>query len=189
MYKKYFKNIIEFLAHKITSNVRELEGALKRLVAHSQLVGRPVSIDSAHDVLHDLLRANNRRVTIEEIQKKEFDNNKFLEMGSSNIEYLTLNSINDNDKFETNSVKILYSLPVNSFTLVNDKDDNIYLVKLASSKKNIFNRTDENYLKFANNQYTNSRKTILQSYDQLLNDKYQVQLNQKTIDRVTNYFK
>jgi len=129
------------------------------------------------------------RSVLEEIQKKEFDNNKFLEMGSSNIEYLTLNSINDNNKFETNSVKILYSLPVNSFTLVNDKDDNIYLVKLASSKKNIFNRTDENYLKFANNQNTNSRKTILQSYDQLLNDKYQVQLNQKTIDRVKNYFK
>ena len=64
------KNVIEFLAHRITSNVRELEGALKRLVAHSQLVGRPVSIESAHDVLHDLLRANNRRVTIEEIQKK-----------------------------------------------------------------------------------------------------------------------
>ena len=129
------------------------------------------------------------RSVLEEIQKKEFDNNKFIEMGSSNIEYLTLNSINDNNKFETNSVKILYSLPVNSFTLVNDKDDNIYLVKLASSKKNIFNRTDENYLKFANNQNTNSRKTILQSYDQLLNDKYQVQLNQKTIDRVKNYFK
>ena len=129
------------------------------------------------------------RSVLEEIQKKEFDNNKFLEMGSSNIEYLTLNSIKDNNKFETNSVKILYSLPVNSFTLVNDKDDNIYLVKLASSKKNIFNITDENYLKFANNQNTNSRKTILQSYDQLLNDKYQVQLNQKTIDRVKNYFK
>ena len=129
------------------------------------------------------------RSVLEEIQKKEFDNNKFLEMGSSNIEYLTLNSINDNNKFETNSVKILYSLPVNSFTLVNDKDDNIYLVKLASSEKNIFNRTDENYLKFASNQNTESRKTILQSYDQLLNDKYQVQLNQKTIDRVKNYFK
>ena len=72
------------------------------------------------------------RSVLEEIQKKEFDNNKFLEMGSSNIEYLTLNSIKDNNKFETNSVKILYSLPVNSFTLVNDKDENIYLVKLAS---------------------------------------------------------
>ena len=64
------KNVIEFLAHKITSNIRELEGALKRLVAHSQLVGRPVSLESAQDVLHDLLRANNRKVTIEEIQKK-----------------------------------------------------------------------------------------------------------------------
>ena len=130
----------------------------------------------------------NRNV-LEKIQKKEFDNNKFLEMGGSNIENLTLNSINDNNKFETNSVKILYSLPVNSFTLVNDKNNNIYLVKLASSKKNNFNKTDENYLKFASNQNTNSRKTILQSYDQLLNDKYQVQLNQKTIDRVKNYFK
>jgi chromosomal replication initiator protein len=67
------KNVIEFLAHKITSNIRELEGALKRLVAHSQLVGRPISLESAQDVLHDLLRVNNRRVTIEEIQKKVAD--------------------------------------------------------------------------------------------------------------------
>ena len=50
-------------------------------------------------------------------------------------------------------------------------------------------KTDEKYLKFVNNQNTNNRKSILQSYDQLLNDKYQVQLNQKTIDRVKNYFK
>ena len=65
----------------------------------------------------------------------------------------------------------------------------IYLVKLVSSKKNTFNETDENYLNFVNNQNTNTRKSILQSYDQLLNSKYQVQLNQKTIDRVKNYFK
>jgi chromosomal replication initiator protein len=62
--------VLEFLAHKITSNVRELEGALNRLVAHAQLVGRAVTIESAQEVLHDLLRANDRRVTIEEIQKR-----------------------------------------------------------------------------------------------------------------------
>lgn len=60
----------EFLAHKITANVRELEGALNRVAAHAQLVGREVSLESAQDVLHDLIRANDRRVTIEEIQKK-----------------------------------------------------------------------------------------------------------------------
>ncbi len=62
--------VLEFLAHKITSNVRELEGALNRVVAHAQLVGRDISLETTQEVLHDLLRANDRRVTIEEIQKR-----------------------------------------------------------------------------------------------------------------------
>jgi chromosomal replication initiator protein len=62
--------IMEFLAHKITSNVRDLEGALNRVVAHAQLVGRDVTLENTQEVLHDLLRANDRRVTIEEIQKR-----------------------------------------------------------------------------------------------------------------------
>jgi chromosomal replication initiator protein len=62
--------VMEFLAHKITSNVRELEGALNRIFAHTQLVGRPITLESSQEVLHDLLRANDRRVTIDEIQKR-----------------------------------------------------------------------------------------------------------------------
>ncbi|MBT7507013.1 MAG: chromosomal replication initiator protein DnaA, partial [Rhodospirillales bacterium] len=62
--------VLEFLAHKITSNVRELEGGLNRVVAHSQLIGRDISLETTQEVLHDLLRANDRRVTIEEIQKR-----------------------------------------------------------------------------------------------------------------------
>ena len=129
------------------------------------------------------------RSVLEEIQSKKFDDNKFKEMAGYSKEYLTINSIRDNNRFEANSVKILYSLPLNSYTLVNDKENKIYLVKIVNSKKNTFIETDENYLNFVNNQNTNTRKTILQSYDQLLNSKYQVQLNQKTIDRVKNYFK
>jgi chromosomal replication initiator protein len=62
--------VMEFLAHKITSNVRELEGALNRLIAHANLFGRPVTLETTHEVLHDILKAHDRRVTIEEIQKK-----------------------------------------------------------------------------------------------------------------------
>ena len=61
--------VIEFLASRITSNVRELEGALNRIVHQAGLVQKPISIDMAQEVLKDLLRANDRRVTIEEIQK------------------------------------------------------------------------------------------------------------------------
>jgi chromosomal replication initiator protein len=62
--------VMEFLAHKITSNVRELEGALNRLIAHANLFARPVTLETTHEVLHDILKAHDRRVTIEEIQKK-----------------------------------------------------------------------------------------------------------------------
>jgi chromosomal replication initiator protein len=62
--------VLEFLAHKISSNVRELEGAMNRIVAHATLVGRPITLESAQEVLHDVLRASDRRVSIEEIQKR-----------------------------------------------------------------------------------------------------------------------
>ena len=62
--------VLEFLAHKITSNVRELEGALTRLTAHASLVGRSITLESAQDVLRDLLRASDRRVTMDEIKQK-----------------------------------------------------------------------------------------------------------------------
>ena len=65
--------VLELLANKITANVRELEGALNRLVAHANLFGRPVTLDSAQEVLGDLLRAHERRVSIEEIQRKVAD--------------------------------------------------------------------------------------------------------------------
>lgn len=64
------EKVLEFLAHKIASNVRELEGALNRIVAHTMLVGREITIDSVQEVLRDLLRASDRRISIEEIQKK-----------------------------------------------------------------------------------------------------------------------
>ncbi|MGB0920157.1 MAG: chromosomal replication initiator protein DnaA [Alphaproteobacteria bacterium] len=62
--------VLEFLAHRITSNIRELEGALTRVTAFASLVGRPITLEMVQDVLQDLLRANDRRITIEEIQRR-----------------------------------------------------------------------------------------------------------------------
>ena len=130
----------------------------------------------------------NRKI-LEEIQNKEFNNSKFEDLGSNNLLNVEIDTINDDTMFDINSVKMLYTLPVNSFTLINDKDNNIFLVKIADSKKNFFNKSDEEYVQFVKNQNTDNRKSILQSYDQLLNNKYQVKVNQKSVDRVKNYFK
>ena len=77
--------VLEFLAHKITSNIRELEGALNRLIAHANLFGRPVTLDATQEVLHDILKAHDRRVTIEEIQRKvaEHWNIRLTDMSSA----------------------------------------------------------------------------------------------------------
>ena len=66
-------DVIEFLARKITSNVRELEGALNRVVAYARLVGKPVTLDFTRETLADLLRAHEKKVTIDEIQRKVAD--------------------------------------------------------------------------------------------------------------------
>lgn len=61
--------VIDFLARSIRSNVRELEGAFNKLVAYGQLTGRAIDLDFAQGMLADAVRANARRITVDEIQK------------------------------------------------------------------------------------------------------------------------
>lgn len=78
-------SVIEFLSSKITSNVRELEGALNKVIAHSTLVGTEVTLETTQNILRDLLRSNERIITIEDIQKKVADryNIKMADMSSA----------------------------------------------------------------------------------------------------------
>ena len=77
--------VLEFIAHRVTSNVRELEGALNRVIASAVFLGREVTVDSVREVLADLVRASDRVLTIEEIQKKVANHYdvKFSDMFSS----------------------------------------------------------------------------------------------------------
>ena len=65
--------VLEFLAHRISSNVRVLEGALMRLFAFGALVGREITMELTQDCLADILRASDRKITVEEIQRKVSD--------------------------------------------------------------------------------------------------------------------
>ena len=126
---------------------------------------------------------------LDRIRNKEFNNSDFLKMGSSSkgkIETIKLNSVKDNKKFEINAVEILYSLAVNSFTLINDEKNNIYLAKVKEFQNPINKK--ETIAEYSNKENSNIKNSILKSYDIFLNDKYEVELNQKTLERVKNYF-
>ena len=128
------------------------------------------------------------RNLLEKIKDKRFTDDDFLNLGENQIQTLKLNSIKDNKTFEINSVRMLYSLPSNSFTLINDENNNIYLAKIKNYDDMTKQISSEDFEKFLNKENTKIRNDILKSYDLFLNKKYNVDINQIAINNVKNLF-
>ena len=129
------------------------------------------------------------RNLLEKVTQKNFNDDDFKKLGQNNIQTLKLNSIKDNKKFDINSIEVLYSLQENSYTLINDEQNNVYLAKIKKFNNKIINENDDKFNEYANKLNSNTKNSILKSYDLFLNNKYDVTLNKKTLERVKNYFK
>jgi len=128
------------------------------------------------------------RGLLEKIQNEEFNEEDFLNLGKNQIKSIKLNSIKDNNTFEINSVQMLYSLPSNSFTLINDENDNIYLAKIKDYDDMTKQMEQKDFEKFLSKENTKIKNDILKSYDLFLNEKYNVDINQIAINNVKNLF-
>ena len=126
---------------------------------------------------------------LNKLDKKEFNETSFNQLAKGNVEKIQLNSIKDINKFEINSIEILYSLPKNTFTLIADKEDNIFIAKVISYEDKLISQSSDNFNSISNEASAKNRNEILKSYDYLLNTKYKVIVNEKTLDRVKNYFR
>ncbi len=124
------------------------------------------------------------------IENKKFTNedfNNYINKGLI-IEHATIDSIND-ELFDSNSVKLLYTIARNNYTLVSDKENNIFIVKIIeTSSINLIKNTDDfkNYLNKSN---TKIKNNLYSSYDQFLNNKYKIKVFSTTLDRIKNYFR
>ena len=128
------------------------------------------------------------RKLIEKIRNKKFTDKEFLKLGNDKILSHVINSIKDNKKFNISSVEMLYALPVNTFTLINDDDENIYLVKITNYIDIDLKYDSDEFNSYISKENINSRNAILKSYDILLNNKYKIDINQKAINSVKNLF-
>jgi peptidyl-prolyl cis-trans isomerase D len=126
---------------------------------------------------------------IEQLDKKKFNEESFVKLGNDEIEQFRLNSVKDINKFEINSVEILYSLPINTFTLIADKKNNIFIAKVVNYEDMNISQDSNEFKKISNEASAENRNGILKSYDYLLNSKYKVIVNEKTLDRVKDYFR
>ena len=126
---------------------------------------------------------------LEKINKKTFNQASFNELGKNNIKEVKLDSIKDTKKFEANSIQILYSLPINSFTLIANKENDVFIAKTVQYEENNINKNSTNFEKISSEEGAQRKNNILKSYDLFLNNRYQVVVNEKTLERVKNYFK
>tara|TARA_Y100000768_G_C23936371_1_gene662760 strand:+ start:1 stop:1329 length:1329 start_codon:yes stop_codon:yes gene_type:complete len=124
----------------------------------------------------------------EKIQNKKLNDSEFLKIssGQDNIKKITIDSINNNKKFDNESTKLIYSLPINSFVLVTDAKNNIYLAKII----NIYTKSlsEDKKKEYEEKSKKKIIDEIYNSYDLSLNEKYNVKVFQKTLDRIKNNF-
>ena len=127
----------------------------------------------------------------EKIQEKKLDENEFLKIsnGDQNILNTILTSVDDDKIFDKDSINLVYSLPVNSFLLITDINNEIYLAKINKIfTKNLSQDQIKNkeYLIRSNNKIIDE---IYSSYDLSLNKKYKVEVFKNTVDRIKNNFR
>jgi len=128
---------------------------------------------------------------IKKISQRSFTQKNFEDISVSNntgTENISITSISDTEKFTIDSIKHIYSLPKNSFGLIGDKNKNIYLIKILNISESNISKSSENYKKYTNLTNVKIRDSMYSSYDFYLNNKYKVKINEKTFERVKNYF-
>ena len=126
---------------------------------------------------------------IKKISEKKFTQSNFEKLSNNNFSTIQIDSIKDDKKFTSDSIKYLYAKSVNNFALVSDNENNINLIKIIDiSYKNILKESKNflHYKKLANDEIKTS---IYDSYDFLINNKYKVKINEKTLERIKNYFR
>ena len=189
--KEIEKKIFELRNNKFDLFENENDYVLYQVKSIEQKKPDLNNINNKNEII-DLISQKNKfnynKNLLDQIRNNEFNDVKFLEMGKNLIQKIKLNSIKDNKKFDINAVELLYSLPLNSFTLINDENNNIYLAKIINFNNKKIDVNDDEFKNYKEKQNSNNKKSILKSYDILLSEKYDIILNQKTIERVKNFF-
>ena len=172
-----FENNDDYVLYKI-KNIEEREPDLSDKQTKNEII----------ELVFQKNKFDYNRKLLERISSQNFNNDDFVKLGQNEIKKFELNSIKDNKKFDINAVEILYSLPINSFTLINDEKNNIYLAKVKKFNQIMIEDDNTKLKEYVSKQNSNNRNKMLKSYDLYLNEKYKVVLNRKTIERVKNFF-
>ena len=152
------------------------------------------NVDFINKVKDNIIQKKRFELTkniFEKIQDKKFNDNEFIKIAKSiqNIKNGNIKSINESSLFDSESIKLLYSLPKDSFALVTDDKENIHIAKINNISYNQIDKNDKKIELYKFQSLGNLKSNIFSSYDLSLNKKYKVKVFQNTLDRIKNNFK
>ncbi len=127
----------------------------------------------------------------QKIQDKKLNEDEFLKIsnGVQNIQNIIISSLNDDKVFDKESIKLIYSLPINSFLLITDSNNKIFLAKINNIFTENLSKNDINNKEYLVKSNSKIIDEIYSSYDLSLNKKYKVKVYENTLDRIKNNFK
>ena len=127
----------------------------------------------------------------QKIQDKKLNEDEFLKIsnGVQNIQNIIISSLDDDKVFDKESIKLIYSLPINSFLLITDSNNKIFLAKINNIFTENLSKNDINNKEYLVKSNSKIIDEIYNSYDLSLNKKYKVKVYENTLDRIKNNFK
>ena len=145
-------------------------------------------------VLNDLRRGekfNYNKNILKKIETNNFSENEFYKISNNKDIYVKalVNSINDNSTFNVDSLKLLYTIPINDFLLIVDNEKNVYLTRILNFINTNFEAKSDESKKYFTRSNFKIKNNISSSYDKLLSNKYSIEVNERTLARVENFFK
>ena len=148
-------------------------------------------VDNVIEKIKNLEKFNFNKEILKKIETDNFSNEDFnnISKSSDDIKKITIKSKDDNSFFNVDSLNLLYNLPENDFVLIVDNKKNVYLTKIIKFNYKTIDSNSDELKKYTIRSKLNIKNNVSSTYDDLLNQKYKVQVFENTLDRLKNYFK
>tara|TARA_B100000965_G_scaffold403070_1_gene430401 strand:- start:848 stop:2257 length:1410 start_codon:yes stop_codon:yes gene_type:complete len=175
-------NLVDNNDHYLLFKITKIENKLP-------VVNSNEFINQINSELTNKFKFEYNKKLLEDIQKKNIKYKDLKNFSTTEkIQNIRINSIRDNKKFSIDSIKLIYSLPKESFILINDEEMKIYLafIKEIINENKITEVDFKNYLLKSNSEI---RDTLYSSYDIYLSKKYEIKVFQSTLERLKNNFR
>ena len=185
IYKKRNENKIQLIEANDSYILYEIINIKKILPSLNNVAFK----DRIKKILYEKNKFEYNKKIFNEINEKTFNQISFNMIGNNKDQNIKLKSIKDYNKFNMDSVKLLYSLPKNSYSLISDENGDIYLAKIADKYTSDISIKSNEFEKFNKQANIKLRNSMFSSYDYMLNNKYKVKINKKTLEKVKNYFR